>query len=301
MEGPFQRYGGGEVCQPLHQRRRRWVPSLWSWDSLPTPLITAFAASVWVNNVFLNTSFGKFVLLINTSLSVLTTVLVCSSTNNRRILEETDDKFTFPSGSLHVGEDNVITIVQDNMGLNETGCEWALSAYLLGGRRFPSDPSLASTNAPKSPRGVRGFKLDTGTFGEWKVQGKIGGYAKFVPFLCPLLLSNSNSIPPSYPDKVRGVLNEGGLFGEREGWHLPGFETSSWTRRPLSSGLPDGAAGVGFFVTTFDLNLPEGTDVPLSFTFDDGLPMTNGVSGQPYRAIFFVNGWMMGKRVANLG
>jgi len=28
----------------------------------------------------------------------------------------------------------------------------------------------------KSPRGVRGFKLNEGTFGTWKVQGKIGGY-----------------------------------------------------------------------------------------------------------------------------
>ena len=28
---------------------------------------------------------------------------------------------------------------------------------------------------------------------------------------------------------------------------------------------------------------------------------SEGVTGQPYRAILFVNGWMMGKRVANLG
>ena len=96
-------------------------------------------------------------------------------------------------------------------------------------------------------------------------------------------------------------MNEGGLFGEREGWHLPGFDTSSWASRSLSSGLPGRAVGIGFFVTTFNLNIPKGTDVPLSFTFDDGVPMTNGVSGQPYRAILFVNGWMMGKRVGNLG
>lgn len=35
-----------------------------------------------------------------------------SSTNNRRIIEETDDKFEFPVGALRAGEDNVITIVQ---------------------------------------------------------------------------------------------------------------------------------------------------------------------------------------------
>ena len=105
----------------------------------------------------------------------------------------------------------------------------------------------------------------------------------------------------SFPDRVRGILNEGGLFGEREGWHLPGFDTNSWVKRPLSSGLPDNNAGVGFFVTTFDLDIPEGTDVPLSFNFDDGVPLAFGASGQPYRALLFVNGWMMGKRVAYLG
>jgi len=195
----------------------------------------AFAASVWLNSQFLGTSFGN-------------------STNNLNVLEETDDQFSFPPGSLIHGADNVITIVQDNMGLNE------------------SDGS--PIDAMRSPRGVRGFKLNDGTFDTWKVQGKIGGYTGF-------------------PDRTRGVLNEGGLFGERAGWHLPGFDTSGWVERQLSAGLPHDAAGVGFFVTTFWLDIPAGFDVMLSFTFDD--------TDQPYRALLFVNGWMMGKRVANLG
>ena len=91
----------------------------------------------------------------------------------------------------------------------------------------------------------------------------------------------------SYPDKVRGVFNEGGLFGEREGWHLPGFDTSKWTSRDLSQGLPSGGAGVGFFVTTFDLEIPREKDVFISFQFDQ--------VNQPYRAILFVNGWHFGK------
>ena len=97
----------------------------------------------------------------------------------------------------------------------------------------------------------------------------------------------------SFPDTTRGVLNEGGLFAERVGWHLPGFDTSSWVERDFSAGLPNGDAGIGFFVTTFPLNIPTGFDVMLSFTFDE--------STQPYRALLFINGWMMGKRVANLG
>ncbi|KAJ8691652.1 hypothetical protein PTI98_011202 [Pleurotus ostreatus] len=195
----------------------------------------AFAASVWLNHVFLNTSYGN-------------------STNNQNILEETDDRFTFPPGALFRG-DNVLTIVQDNMGLNES--------------------RGADTSSSKGPRGVRGFQLDTGNFTEWRVQGKVGGYTNF-------------------PDKVRGIMNEGGLFGERQGWHLPGFDTSSWKARDLASGLPGSAAGVGFFVTTFNLNIPQGFDAFLSFTFNEPL-------GQPYRALLFVNGWHMGKRVGNLG
>ena len=93
---------------------------------------------------------------------------------------------------------------------------------------------------------------------------------------------------------VRGFLNEGGLFGERQGWHLPGFDTSTWVSRDLSTGLPGGSAGVGFFVTTFKLNIPAGIDAFVSFTFEEPL-------GQDYRLYLFVNGWMMGKRVANLG
>ncbi|KAK7017416.1 BetaGal-dom2 domain-containing protein [Favolaschia claudopus] len=196
----------------------------------------AFAASVWLNDVFLNTSYGN-------------------STNNMNIIEETDDLFVFPPGALKPGQDNVITIVQDNMGLNET------------------DGDNADTS--KNPRGIRGFTLANGSFSDWKVQGKIGGYT-------------------GYPDKTRGIFNEGGLFGERRGWHLPGFNTSEWTPHELSDGLPGGEAGVGFFVTTFQLDVESFLDVHMSFTFDDPL-------GPAYRAFLFVNGWMMGKRVANLG
>ncbi|XP_006462927.1 hypothetical protein AGABI2DRAFT_152299 [Agaricus bisporus var. bisporus H97] len=190
----------------------------------------AFAASVWLNDVFLDTSFGN-------------------STNNRNSIEETDEKFAIPAGALQRG-DNVVTVVQDNMGLDED-------------------------NTEKSPRGIRGFSLEGGTFGDWKVQGKVGGYRDF-------------------PDKTRGVLNEGGLFGERQGWHFPGFDTSDWVERDLARGLPDQKAGVGFFTTTFDLNIPENIDAMFSFNFEESL-------GQPYRVYMFVNGWMMGKRVANLG
>ncbi|PIL34790.1 hypothetical protein GSI_02577 [Ganoderma sinense ZZ0214-1] len=133
----------------------------------------------------------------------------------------------------------------------------------MGNEEYPDE---------KSARGIAGFELVGGTFATWKVQGKLGGYTNF-------------------PDKVRGVMNEGGLFGEREGWHLPGFDTSSWTPRDLSEGLPGGGAGVGFFVTMFDLAFPRNTDVLVSFQFEEG-------NTQPYRALLFVNGWKFGKAIS---
>ena len=166
----------------------------------------------------------------------------------------------------------------------------------------------------KSPRGIRGFQLDSGHFGVWKVQGKVGGYKKwtfkrfFISFLILidtflvtltklevlyLILLSLFMLHYSFVVST-GALNEGGLFGERQGWHLPSYPTSSWVSRSLSEGLPNNIAGVGFFVTTFKLDISQGLDVMMSFTFQEPL-------GQPYRAFLFVNGWMMGKRVGYLG
>jgi len=99
----------------------------------------------------------------------------------------------------------------------------------------------------------------------------------------------------SFIDHHRGLLNTGGLYGERSGWHLPGFPDTEWAKRNLSQGLPQDAAGVGFFRTEFTLDIPTGWDVMMSFEFEDP------AEGQAYRALLFVNGWHMGKRVANLG
>lgn len=46
----------------------------------------------------------------------------------------------------------------------------------------------AGTNAPKSPRGVPGFQLNNGTFGAWKVQGKVGGYTELAKSCCSAFL-----------------------------------------------------------------------------------------------------------------
>lgn len=61
--------------------------------------------------------------------------------------------FPFPSGSVIAGQDNVVTVLQENMGNDE------------------------QANI-KPARGIAGFKLEGGSFTTWKVQGKLGGYTK---------------------------------------------------------------------------------------------------------------------------
>ena len=55
------------------------------------------------------------------------------------------------------------------------------------------------------------------------------------------------------PDTYRGYLNEGGLWAERVGAHLPGFPDLLWkSGTPLTGGGVKGA-GVNFYRTTFNL------------------------------------------------
>lgn len=134
--------------------------------------------------------------------------------------------------------------------------------------------SSALDKASKNNRGITSIKL-TGPspveFSSWKVQGNRGGEVDF-------------------PDRVRGILNEGGLFGEREGHHLPGFDDSTWNS---TSSLQLAQPGVGFFRTTFDLDIEHGFDVSLSFAFEK--------LGGKQRALLFVNGWQFGKFAGSIG
>lgn len=66
---------------------------------------------MWLNDVFLNTSYGKLVIALD-RYECDDIDPVNSSTDNTHIIEETDDTFYFPEGSIHAGQDNVITIVQ---------------------------------------------------------------------------------------------------------------------------------------------------------------------------------------------
>ncbi|HEY7486780.1 MAG TPA: beta-galactosidase [Streptosporangiaceae bacterium] len=174
---------------------------------------------------------------------------------NGTFLGSTGDRthrFDFPAGAVKSGKDNVLAVLVENMGHNED---------------FNADETH------KEPRGLTGATILGSTAQpSWRIQGNLGG--------------------EDLADPVRGPMNVGGLYGERNGWHLPGFPDKAWAgvTLPHSGAVP----GVAWYRTTFRLDLPKGQDVPLGVTFSDD-------PARHYRALLFVNGWQLGRYINDVG
>ncbi|KAK6540670.1 hypothetical protein TWF694_008063 [Orbilia ellipsospora] len=162
---------------------------------------------------------------------------------------------TFTLSTWAKGSKHVITVVQDHSGLEQN---WT-----------------ANTDSFKAYRGISAYSFNgaTPTLNGWKVTGNLGGEKNV--------------------DTVRGGYNEGGLYGERQGWHLPGFDDSSWAAKSPQQG-PGGPA-IEFYRTTFSLSIPSGVDYPMS------IDLGNAINGSPLRAQIFVNGYHFGKYIDNIG
>ncbi|KAI1125308.1 glycoside hydrolase superfamily [Nemania abortiva] len=138
-------------------------------------------------------------------------------------------------------------------------------------------------SAALNPRGITNATLvgpGTYSFSEWKIAGTA---------------TEENALL----DPVRGFLNEGGLYAERVGMHLPGYPDAKWeVSKTASSVLSVEGAGVRIFRTQVPLNIPSGVDVSISFrltapsdaTFTSKTGKTNQV-----RALLFVNGYQYGR------
>lgn len=139
------------------------------------------------------------------------------------------------------------------------------------------DEDFRSGDSQKDPRGLRQAALQgSNATLSWRIQGNLGG--------------------ENLVDTARGPMNVGGLYGERHGWQLPGYPDAPWASVSLphsfaKDGLP---AGVGWYRTAFNLSLPQGTDIPIGLRIDDD-------PGRHYRALIFINGWMMGHYINDLG
>ncbi|KAH8890603.1 glycoside hydrolase family 35 protein [Thozetella sp. PMI_491] len=170
------------------------------------------------------------------------------------------DNFTLPS--LSKDSTHVFTVLIDNMGLDE---DWSVGA-----------------DWTKDARGILDYKLVSGfangsTYITWKLTGNLGG--------------------EDFADPVRGPLNEGGLFVERQGYHQPAPPIAKFGSGSPFAGLDK--AGVAFYAAKLTLDLPSDKfDIPLSFTFGND---TAAAAGNPYRAWLYVNGFQFGRYVSNVG
>ncbi|MBP1966677.1 beta-galactosidase [Paenibacillus aceris] len=164
--------------------------------------------------------------------------------------------FSFPSNVLNKDGDNVVSVMVQNMGHDEDG---------------------GSNDSQKNPRGlVQASFQGASTSIAWKIHGNEGGQV--------------------LGDPTRGVMNVGGLFGENNGWALPGFPNQSWSDVSLPDnwsqrGLPE---GVAWYRTSFNLNFPMMSDVPLGLNISDS-------ASKNYRSYIYVNGWLVGQYINNLG
>jgi beta-galactosidase GanA len=161
--------------------------------------------------------------------------------------------FAIPSGLLKPGEKAVLSVLVENMGNND---DW-----------------IADDNRFKQPRGLYGLSINGSDAPiTWKIQGARGG--------------------ENLADPRRGPLNNGGLYGERSGWYLPGYPDSSWS--PVTSMAQASVSrGVTWFRTSFLLRLPNAQDLPMDLRF--------GGSQGRCRVIFFLNGWDLGQYINDIG
>ena len=93
-------------------------------------------------------------------------------------------------------------------------------------------------------------------------------------------------------DPLRGPLNTGGLYGERNGWHLPTFSDSAW--QPISLPRADTFQGVRWYRSSFTFAPPQGVDASVGLTLTD-------TATHSYRVQIFLNGWNLGQYINNVG
>jgi hypothetical protein len=169
---------------------------------------------------------------------------------------------------LQRGEHYVLTVLSDHMG--------QYGNWFAGYNEMKTPRGIIGYDFPgHTPSQVNGSLLDDGI--TWKITGNLGG--------------------EDYMDKSRGPLNEGALWVDRNGYHLPGAPTSSWNDS-AGPGTGLSRAGVSFYSTTLPLDIPSSWDIPLSFIFNGDA--FNG-QGRGWRAQLWVNGYQFGKFANGIG
>lgn len=143
-------------------------------------------------------------------------------------------------------------------------------------------------NGGKEPRGIRGYALVGGNteFDSWRLQGNLVGYSALNLYSRPNMTLLQGGAANT-PDTFRGYINEGGLWAERIGAHLPGFPDQSWASGSPLSGVSK--AGINFYRTTFALPVSVGIDAPVRLS----VTRSNSTTVSNFRLQIYLNGWQV--------
>lgn len=203
------------------------------------------------------------------------------------------------------GSESGVTLTVDGEGPTGAYSVWLNGAFLGSGRaagartrtfNFPAGAVrkgkgnvlavlVENTGNPEGPKGERAGLYSGSLAGAheaitWKLMGDKGGTSR--------------------PDPVRGIMNAAGLYGSNHGWNLPGYPDQSWH----AVTLPDHwsargvHAGIGWYRTSFSLHLPKDGYVPVDLQIGGAGP---GAGTADYRALIYINGWLIGRYVNNVG
>lgn len=164
-------------------------------------------------------------------------------------------KVNVPAGTVKSGEKVTVAVLVNNLGQN---LDW-------------SDDGLSKQN-----RGLFDVAIE-GSTATWKIHGADADFAA------------KAATNPS------GTLyNNGGLGGEKAGFHMPGFDDSKWAKADnLHS-----QAGVTWYRARVKLNLPANQDT--AFRLDINSSRFSSL-GDRAQATLFVNGWNTGVYIGDRG
>ena len=164
-------------------------------------------------------------------------------------------KVNVPAGTVKSGDKVTVAVLVNNLGQN---LDW-------------SDDGLSKQN-----RGLFDVAIE-GSAATWKIHGADADFA-----------AKATTNPSGT------LYNNGGLGGEKAGFHMPGFDDSKWAKADnLHS-----QAGVTWYRARVKLNLPANQDT--AFRLDINSSRFSSL-GDRAQATLFVNGWNTGVYIGDRG
>jgi beta-galactosidase GanA len=200
------------------------------------------------------------------------------------------------------GAETGVTLTVDGIAPTGAYSVWLNGAFLgSGGAAGPSTQTFAfPAGAVVAGDNVIAVLVENTGNPEGPSGEKVGLYSASLVGSTAAITWRLSGANPDLQDPVRGIMNAAGLYGSDNGWDLPGYPDADWTPVTLpdswaSRGVP---AGVGWYRTTFSLHLPPRQYVPVDVQIGGPGP---GAGTADYRAFIYVNGWLIGRYVNNVG